>query len=55
MLPFHTFVTQARIEPGGDGWRAGAVTTTLRHSQQGVVKMPNLNQMYEKKALEGYP
>ena len=45
LLPFHTFVTQVRIEPGCDGWKANTLTTTLRQSQQCNDKMPFLNQM----------
>ena len=54
ILPFHTFGARARIEPGYDGWKASVLTTTLRQSQQCSVKMPHLNQVYEKKAIEGY-
>ena len=43
-----------RSEPGCDGWKVNALTTTLRQSQQCYVKMPYLNQMYEKNAIEGY-
>ena len=54
ILPFHAFVTQVRIEPGCDGWKANALTTTLRQSQECNDKTPYLNQMYEKKAMEDY-
>ena len=54
MLPFHAFVTQARIGPGCDGCKANVLTITLRQSQQCNVKMPYFNQMYEKKAIESY-
>ena len=30
ILPSHAFVTQARIEPGCNGWKANALTTRLR-------------------------
>ena len=33
ILPFHTFVTQVRIEPGCNDWKANVLITTLRHSQ----------------------
>ena len=48
------YIAQARIEPGCDGWKANAITTTLRRSRQCSSKMTYLNQMYEKKAIEGY-
>ena len=54
MLPFHAFLTQAQIEPGCEGWKANALTTTLHQSQQCNVKMSYLNQMYEKKVIAGY-
>ena len=52
LLPFHTFVTQVRIEPGCDGRKANMLTTTLRQSQQCYDKLLYLNQMFEKKAME---
>ena len=54
ILPFHTFVTQVRLEPRCDGWKENALTTTLRQLQQCNDKMLYLNQMYEKKAMEDY-
>ena len=54
ILPFHAFVAQAQIEPACDGWKAKALPTTLRSSQQCNCKMSYLNQMYEKKSIEGY-
>ena len=54
ILSFHAYVIQVRIETGCGGWKANAVTTTLRQSQQRNIKMPYINQMYEKKAIEGY-
>ena len=54
MLPFPVFVTQVRIKSGFDGWKVNALTTTLGQLQQCSAKMPYLNQMYEKKAIEGY-
>ena len=48
------FVTQARIEPRCDSWKPNALTTSLRRSQQRSSKMSYLNQMYDKKAIEGY-
>ena len=54
ILPFHAFGTQVGIELGCDTWKAYALTTTLHQSQQCNDKMSYLNQMYEKKAMEGY-
>ena len=54
ILPFHAFVTQARIQSWCDGWKMNALTTTLHSSQQCSSKMSYLNQMYDKKAIEGY-
>ena len=54
ILPFYAFVTQVRIELGCDGWKANALTTTQHQLQQCNDKMLYLNQMYEKKAMEGY-
>ena len=51
---FHAFLTKVRIGPCCDGWKANTLTTTLRQSQQCNDKMPYLNQMYKKKAMEGY-
>ena len=54
ILPFHAFVPQARIKPGCNGWKTIALITRLRSSQQCIIKIPYLNQMPEKKAIEGY-
>ena len=53
-LPIHALLTQVRMEPGCDSWKANVLTTTLRQPQQCNVKMSYLNQMYEKKAIKGY-
>ena len=45
ILPFHAFVTQARIEPGCDGWKANVLTTRLRRSQQCCSKMSYLTKV----------
>ena len=54
IIPFHAFVTQAQIELGRNGWKANVLTTRLLRSLQCNSKMSYLNQMYEKKAIEGY-
>ena len=36
--PFHAFVTQARIEPGCDGWKAKVLTTTLAGRSNAAAK-----------------
>ena len=47
-------LTQAQIEPVGNGWKANVLTTRLLELQQWSNKMLYLNQTYEKKAMEGY-
>ena len=42
------------IELESEGCRAGVLTTTPPQSQSDCVKMPRLNQTYEKKAVERY-
>ena len=44
ILPFCMFVTQARIKPGCNGWKANALTTrpTLRSFRQCSYKMSNI-------------
>ena len=37
-----------------DHWKARALITRPRYMQRFTAKMPNLNQMYEKKAIEEY-
>ena len=54
VLPFHDFVTRARIEPVCNGWEAHAITTRLCQTQRCNIKMLYLNQMYEKKAIDRY-
>ena len=54
ILPFDTIATQVQIEPGCDGWKLSTITTTLCSLQQYFDKMSNLNQMHEKKAIQGY-
>ena len=47
-LSFHTFALQTRFEPGCDGWKPSAVTTTLRTLQHFADKISYFNQRYEK-------
>ena len=51
ILPFHTFVTQTRIEPGCEGWKTNILTTTLHSLQQYSCKMSKayLNQIMRKR------
>ena len=51
ILSFHTFATQARIEPGCSGWKLSTITTTLRSLQQYYDKMLYFKQMFEKKPM----
>ena len=46
---FHSIQTRPRIEPDCDGSKAHAKTTRLHQTQHWVMKMPYLNQLYEKK------
>ena len=49
ILLFHAFVTQVQIELRCNGWKANALTTRLRRSQQCMIKMPYLNQGFQAK------
>ena len=53
-LPVLMFGTRARIETRCDGLNTQVITTRLRQSQRDITKMLCLNQMYKKKAIEGY-
>ena len=54
ILPFHAIATPVRIEPGYDGWKLSSITPTLCCLQQCNDEMSYLNQMHEKKAIQGY-
>ena len=54
ILPFHAFGARARIKLDYNGWKANVLINTPRKLQQCNDKMSYLNQMYEKKAMEGY-
>ena len=47
-LSLHAFALRTQIEPGCDGWKPSAVTTTLHSLQHFADKMSYLNQRYEK-------
>ena len=49
-----SFLNPPRISIDRDGWKKHALTTRLHQSQRCHIKMPYLNQMHEKKAIEGY-
>ena len=53
ILPFHAIATPVRIEREYDGWKLSTTTTTLCFLQQCSDKMSYLNQMHEKKAIQG--
>ena len=53
-FPLRAIGGQARFESNRDGWKAHELTTRLRQAQHYVIKMSYLDQMYEKKAIEGY-
>ena len=45
---------ERETKPDCDGWKAHVITTQICQTQRWLIKMPYLNQMYEKKAIEGY-